>query len=160
MLITWRWKIREGIWEEVISRLKRNDKKEYSMQRFWGEAEEIVSTKARRLISLGPLGQRNCWKKVRSENKADVGPSRDRHFIETANENPNPDGSSHLFASLPCSRHTSVTWYFSPRFIMMHLLRNHCLWYWANSFLSMLTALSYKDPNRRGTKPKRLLGRM
>ena len=86
---------------------------------------------------------------VRSENKADAGPSRDRPIIETASENSNPEGSSHLFASLPCSRHTSVTWYFSPRFVMSHLLRNHSQQCWANSF-------SYRQWHYKKTLRRRL----
>lgn len=78
-------KVRKGIYEEVILRLKLNDKKEPSMQRFWREAEEILSTKALRLINLWHPGQRKSWEEVRLENKADVESSRDMHVIETAN---------------------------------------------------------------------------
>lgn len=38
------YKVRESIFKEVILRLKLNDMKESSTQRFWGEAEEIIST--------------------------------------------------------------------------------------------------------------------
>ena len=78
-------KVRDGISEEVILRLKLKDKKEPSIQRFCGEAEEILSTKALRLISLWHLGQRKSWEAVKSENKADVESSRDMYVIETAN---------------------------------------------------------------------------
>ena len=78
-------KVREGISEAVTLRLKLNDKKESSMQRFWGEAEEIISTKAVRLISLWHAEHRKSKEVVRSENKAHVGSSRDMNVKEIAN---------------------------------------------------------------------------
>lgn len=91
-------KIRDSISKEVILRLKLNDKKKPSMQRFWGEAEEIISTKAWRQINLGHPRQRKSSKVMRSENKANVGSGREKYFIETANEDPNPDGHPTLLS--------------------------------------------------------------
>lgn len=59
--ITLQWKVREGFSEEVILRLKLNERKEPSMQRFWGYVEELTSTKALSLISLKHPGQRKSW---------------------------------------------------------------------------------------------------
>lgn len=93
--------VRAGIWEGVVLRLKLNDQKGSSMQRCGEEAEKIINYTGIGARDLGASGQRRGWVEVRSENKADLGPRRDTHLTETANQDPNPDGSLQLFDFLP-----------------------------------------------------------